>query len=145
MPLATLIHRHPMRAAAAAMLDAERALHEIERRLGWEPPLQSSGARHLVPRIDAVEDEQAWWILAELPGVEPAHLEVVLEDGVLTIEGERRSDGEGREAFRRRIVLRGEIDEEGVTARYQNGLLRVRVPRAQPARPEVLTIPVTVQ
>ena len=88
MPFATLVHRHPMRAAAAAMLDAERALDEIQRQFSTYPSLRYGARRVPAPRISAVESEKEYVITAELPGVEAERLDVAVEDGVLTLSVE---------------------------------------------------------
>ena len=120
--------------------------------------------RVFTPRISAVESEKEFVITAELPGVDPTDLDVVVEDGLLTIKGERRlgspenevaadeeqeTAGAGKPArrpgeFHRRFRFNSEIDEDAVKARYKDGLLTVTVPKAQPPEPEVRTIPVQV-
>jgi len=77
-----------MRGAAAAMLDAERALEEIQRQFSSYPTLRSTRQR-FVPRIEAVEQEDQYLVRAELPGVDSADLDIAVEEGVLTIKGHR--------------------------------------------------------
>lgn len=153
MPFGTLIRTRPSR-AAAALLDAERALDRAGRPAhvyGWT----IRTAPGFEPRVQAVENEREYVVSAELPGVETEDLQVVVEDGVLSVTGlrkgphwsadlpdEERSRHEAR--FTRRIRFNGEIDDAGVSARYRNGLLTVSVPKARPPEPEVRTIPVEV-
>jgi len=146
MPFGTLIRTHPARLAAAALRDAERAQWAGRVPSAWfVRPLGG-----FEPRIDAVEREGEYVISAELPGVEAGDLEVVVEDGVLTLQGLRKGPGWSDELsdeerprhearFTRRIRFNGEIDEAAVGARYRDGLLRVTVPKR---RPEVRSIPV---
>jgi len=154
MAIGTLIRTHPARLAAAALRDAERALERTQR-FG---PVDGWSIRALVgfePRIQAVESENEYVITAELPGVEAADLEVVVEEGLLTLRGMRKGPGWSADLseedrarhvarFTRRIRFNGEIDEAEVTARYRDGLLTVKVPKARPPQPEVRTIPVEV-
>jgi HSP20 family protein len=87
-------------------------------------------------------------IYAFAPGIDPARIEVNLERGVLTIEGERAaaaSPGEARSTahinerfdgrFRRVISLPDDIDPGAVKADYRDGVLHVSVPRRESARP----------
>ena len=155
MSFGTLIQRHPMRHAAAAIFDAERAMDAIQRQFASYPTPRFVDPRPFVPRIDAVETEKQYVITAELPGVEAATLEVCIEDAVLAIKGERRGrseiesrqtegDTESRETFERRIRFNGEIVEEAVQASYKDGLLTVTVPKPEEPIPEVRTIPVQI-
>ena len=105
--------------------------------------------------MNAVESENGYVITAELPGVEQTDLGVSVEDGVLHLSGLRRSAGwsedlsdEDKEKlesrFERRFRFNRDIDEGAVKAQYRNGLLSITVPKAEPPKPEVKTIPVEV-
>jgi HSP20 family protein len=153
MPIGALIHRHPMRAAASAMLDAERALDEIQRSMNSYPTLRVAGGSSFAPHINAVEGENDYAITAELPGVEQSDLSVSIEDGILHLSGIRKSaswsedlsdeEKAKREVrFERRFRFNGEIADDAVKAIYRNGLLEVSVPKAEPPKPEVKSIPV---
>jgi HSP20 family protein len=150
-----------MRSAASAMLDAERALDQVQRQFAHyplarfgDPRVRFSGRGAASPRIDARENETEYVITAELPGVDGTELDVVVEDGVLTLKREVEvvsKESEEAEAkterqlvFQRRIRFNGEIDETSVKATYKNGLLTVIVPKPEVVKPEVRTIPVEV-
>ena len=71
--------------------------------------------------------------LAEVPGLEENDIEVLLEDGVLTLRGEKKSETEDKDRqfseryygrFERRLVLGGEVDEDKVAATFKNGVSR---------------------
>jgi HSP20 family protein len=152
MPFGTVISAHPRFRTTSVLREAERAL-DLAQRLGQRNTQQADSG--FVPRIQAVENESGFVITAELPGVEPADLAVSVEEGVLTLKGERKAPGWSEEAsadekaklstaFTRRIRFNGEIDEEAVSAKYRNGLLTVTVPKRVPPAPEVRTIPVEV-
>jgi HSP20 family protein len=157
MSIGTLVHRHPMRVAASAMLDAERALDEIQRQFTAYPVVRFGTQRPYAPRISAVENEKEYVVTAELPGVEAEHLDVAIEEGVLSIKVEQKSEGgeasepdensaekqdQSRSVFARKIRFNGEIDEAAVSASYKNGLLTVTLPKPEPLVPEVRSIPV---
>ena len=108
------------------------------------------------PSIDAVETDEAYQITAELPGLDASDFSVEVEDGVLTLKGEKKSrhDADAEPAagyrrletrggrFERRMRFGSEVDADAVAATFRNGVLEVRVPKRAEARPEVRTIPV---
>jgi HSP20 family protein len=148
------------------MLDADRAFNELHRQIARRPQVMNTRARAFAPRVRAVENENEYLVSAELPGVEAADLEVLVEDGVLTIKGRKRLAGalpasaekvqgeaEVNEAeaedeayvrFERRLRFSDEVDADAVEASYKNGLLEVTLPKPQESTPEVRTIPVQV-
>jgi HSP20 family protein len=106
------------------------------------------------PPLDYAETEEEIQLAVELPGLEENDIRVSLEDGVLSIEGERadeRSEEKDgfrhtescRGSFRRRVRLAAEVDEEAVKAVYRNGVLNVTLPKVAQPGPEARTIPVT--
>ncbi len=93
------------------------------------------------PRFDTRETETAYILHGDIPGVNQKDIEVRLDDGILSIRGERTHEaGEdcphGRErlfgAFRRSFRLPGQADEEGITATYEDGVLTLTVPKQEP-------------
>ncbi|CAM0998536.1 Low molecular weight heat shock protein [Rhodanobacter sp. Root179] len=103
------------------------------------------------PRVDIREDEQRFVILADIPGVDPAQIEVSMDKGILTIKGERdavaaEKDGKftrverARGAFHRRFALPDSADAEGVTATGKFGVLEIVIPKKAQATPRRITI-----
>ena len=105
-----------MRGAAAAMLDAERALDEIQRQFPSYPTLRGT-RRRFVPRVEAVEREDHYFVRAELPGVESADLDIAVEEGVLTIKGHR---AEGFGAEESTVDVKASADEPAADAEATN-------------------------
>lgn len=113
------------------------------------------GATVFAPPLDYSENDAEIRVAAELPGLEEQDIRVSLEEGVLTIEGERASehseeDDQGfrhvesvRGHFRRAVRLGSEVDENAIVANYKNGVLTVTLPKLAEPSPEVRTIPVT--
>jgi len=105
------------------------------------------------PRIDFTETDTELRVAAELPGLEEKDIKVSLEDGVLTIEGERTSEVKNEDAkqvrhlesfhgkYRRALRLPSEVDGDAVKATYRNGILTVTLPKAPAA--QARSIPVT--
>lgn len=101
---------------------------------------QASRREGFQPVVDVVDAEGAYLIKAELPGVAPDQIEVKVENGVLTLTGERRQESEAEEAGYRRVERRyGRFSRsftlpegtaaESIGAHADNGVLTVTVPK----------------
>ena len=108
------------------------------------------------PSVDVHETDQAYKVVAELPGLEQKDVEVSLSDNAVTISGEKRqehaeADGDrtytertfGR--FQRTIPLAVEVDADKVQARFKNGVLTVEAPKNPAARDKTRRIEVKPQ
>jgi len=136
------------------MLNAERALNSFQRGLFPAAARRQEGdGQSFVPSLHAVENADEYVVTAEIPGVSAEDLSVVVEDGVLTLTGTRKAiewseelEDSEKEAlsstFERRVRFNGEIDEDGVTARSRDGLLRIVIPKPVPPTSEPTEIPV---
>ena len=111
-----------------------------------------TGRMAWMPAVDVREDASALTLEFELPGLEPEHVEVTAENGVLTVRGEKRverKEGSDRRyhlvertygSFSRSFQLPAGVDESQIDAQFENGVLQVRIPKAalpQPRRIEV--------
>ncbi|MEJ2720002.1 MAG: Hsp20/alpha crystallin family protein [bacterium] len=92
------------------------------------------------PSIDVSETAKSMKVTAELPGMRENDIDVILEDGELVISGEKTeetTDGNERRyrretrygSFQRVIPLTGEVDADKVTASFENGVLKVTLPK----------------
>lgn len=125
------------------MRDLDRLFEDSARRAGDSPWL---------PRVDVFEKDANLVVRAEIPGVDPDHIDVEVESGTLTITGTRSFEKdeeieggfhrkeifEGR--FKRTVLLPEGTDADAVTAATKDGILEVSVPK----KPEVLPRKVTV-
>jgi len=101
-----------------------------------------------IPPVDIREEEDRFVLLADIPGVDPKDIEITMEDGVLSIRGERRIEDDGRfkrmerprGTFYRRFSLPDTADPEGIRARGQNGVLEITIPKAQKAQPRRIAV-----
>lgn len=110
----------------------------------WQlPPAFSAGNGFLSPRVDIAETESGLELTAELPGIAEKDIHVEIEDGVLTLRAEhsaeRTEDDEKRKyhlversrgSYLRRFQLPYKAEEDKVEARFDNGVLKVTIPRA---------------
>jgi HSP20 family protein len=105
------------------------------------------------PALDISHDSDRIQIVVELPGVQKKDLELSLQEGVLTIRGERKNLAPTESAknlrserpsgrFVRTIELPVEVDPARLEAVYENGLLTVSLAKAEAAKPQTITIPI---
>jgi HSP20 family molecular chaperone IbpA len=104
----------------------------------------------LTPPVDIFEDPYAITVLADMPGVRPDHLKIDLHDGILTITGHAEAREGSSEAevlreypvgtFQRSFTLSEAIDQEHIQASLKHGVLRLRLPKVERARPRQITI-----
>jgi len=102
------------------------------------------------PSIEVSEGDDRVTVTAEVPGLEEKDVEVLLEDDVLIIRGEKRAENEVKERrfserfygrFERRIPLPFEVEETTVEASFANGVLTVTLPKSPKAEARAKRIP----
>jgi HSP20 family protein len=109
------------------------------------------GTAAWAPALDISERKDAYLVTVELPGVEADDLQVTLEDGLLTIQGERYFAHDSSEqqfhrverrygAFRRSITLPAHVMAEGIEATADNGVLQILVPKMEEATPKRIKV-----
>ena len=103
------------------------------------------------PPVDIFEKNDLLVIRAEIPGVQKEDMDVRIENGVLTLHGERKQEIDVREenahrlervygTFTRSFMLPTTVDATKVTATYKDGVLEVSVPKAETAKPKQIEI-----
>jgi HSP20 family protein len=103
------------------------------------------------PALDIAERKDAYLVTVELPGVKLDDLEITLEDGLLTIQGERHFTDDASDqnfhrverrygAFRRSITLPAHVMADEVEASIEDGVLRILVPKAEEAKPKRIQV-----
>jgi len=104
-----------------------------------------------VPAVDVKEEDDRFVIYVDVPGVETKDIEVTMEKGVLSIRGERKNESidehEGykriertRGSFYRSFALPDTADAERISAKGQNGVLEVVIPKMAPAQARRITV-----
>jgi HSP20 family protein len=118
----------------------------FERPFGLSPFFsESSIQREFSPNVDVNETEKDIRVIAELPGMEPEDIDISLDQNALRIRGEKRADKEeqGKHyyrversygSFQRVIPLPSEVDEDKIDATYKRGILKVVLPKVNPAQ-----------
>lgn len=104
-----------------------------------------------VPRVDIKEEEKQFVIYADLPGIDPAAIEVQMDKGILSIKGERKEEVSSQAerfsrierrhgAFHRRFALPDSADADGITAAGHNGVLEIRIPKRPALTPRRIQV-----
>jgi HSP20 family protein len=103
--------------------------------------------------VDIEETTKEFLIKAELPDVKKDDVKVALEDGVLTIQGERKFEKEEKDRkvhriersygkFLRSFTVPRDVDDKKVMAEFKDGILLVHVPKAEMAKPRLIEVKV---
>jgi HSP20 family protein len=114
----------------------------------------SSSSRASAPCIDIDEDEHGYEVTAELPGLKPDDVHVELDQGVLTISGEKRTgfDDDQRSQrrsrwsersfgrFTRSFTLPSDADPDQLQASFSHGVLTVKVPKSEKSKPRTIDV-----
>jgi len=127
---------------------------------GFDAPLSSFGPsvgrlsswNASWPSVEISETDKELRVVAEVPGLEQKDIEVLLDDGVLTLRGEKRAETEDKERqfserffgrFERRIPLGSEIQEDKVEAAFKDGILTVTLPKSEKAQTKAKRIAIS--
>ena len=126
----------------------------FDRFLDWPGGMEGMGFADV--RLDVSENEDEIIVRAEVPGIDPKNLDIELVGDVLTFSGEKSEsfgdDDKGSErnrphyserrfgAFRRSIQLPTSVQPEAVKAEHRNGLVTIRLKKAESARPRRIQI-----
>ena len=136
---------------------AMRQLRDEMNRAFGESRAMSDGDNNLVagdwmPAVDIQEQDNRYLISADIPGVDPADIELTMDNGTLTLKGERKSESEeeGENGYRRversygsflrRFSLPETADADNISAQGKNGVLEVVIPKAAAVQPKRIEV-----
>jgi HSP20 family protein len=145
--------------------DPFRELEDVSTRLNriFGRPLAGSGSGNQMlvmadwePSVDICETDAAYQIKGEIPGVKKEDVKVTIEDGMLTIQGERKQEKEekGKKfhrvecsygSFMRSFQMPDDADENKVTAEFKDGMINVTLAKSAKAQQKAKTINVAVK
>lgn len=110
------------------------------------------------PAVNVAESKDEFTVTAELPGMKLENISVDFTDGMLTIRGEKTDERTEKEddktyymwerrfgTFQRTLPFPGGIDDKKIAAEFKDGVLTVRLPKAEEAKPKRQTIPITMK
>jgi HSP20 family protein len=111
------------------------------------------GQQEFIPRVDVFESDKEIKITVEIPGMDEKDIHVTIDNGVLTVSGEKSTQQEESHgqyhrmersygSFRRDVVLPSDIDQEKVEATFSKGVLDITLPKPADSMGKVKTIQV---
>jgi len=131
---------------------------EFPRGIDFDPFRRLSSAFELgggdvVPHVEVSEENKFYEISAELPGVEEKDVNLTLQDHMLTVSGDKRSERTEEKkdysvserrygSFRRSFRVPDDVDEDKISAKFDKGVMTVVLPKVATARPKGRTIPI---
>ncbi len=103
------------------------------------------------PAVDVSEDDKEILVSADLPGIDPKQVEITVRDNILSLNGERKAEKEEKGesyhrversygSFSRSFALPSSVDEAKVSAEYQDGVLRIHLPKREEAKPRKILV-----
>ena len=145
-----LIRWEPVRELNSIQSEMNRLFNSF-----FDTPTSNGGSqvRRWIPAMDVVEIEGAFVLRADLPGLSDQDVNIEVEDNVLTVSGERKSEHEERKegyyrverasgSFRRSLTLPEGVDPESLSANFENGVLEIRIPKPEQRKPRKVAITV---
>ncbi len=135
-------------------VDMEQMSHRMDRIFGYLRPCRMAprvGSEIGYFPLDISETEEAFEVEAALPGVKPDDVEVQVHGDTVTIKGKAKeeADEKGKDwlrrerrygVFARSFTLPTDIDAENASADFENGLLKLRLPKSEAARPKTIKV-----
>jgi HSP20 family protein len=124
----------------------------------FDTPTTRSGAgnggaatRRWLPAMDLIETGEHFVLKADLPGMTEEDVSIEVQDGTLTISGERSAEHESHErgwyriersfgSFNRSLTLPDGVDADGISAQFDRGVLEVRIPKPEERKPRRVEI-----
>lgn len=136
-------------------LDDIRHFDDLFNRLVGGSPVSQQPNLLSIP-LDVIEDEGKVTIKAAVAGINPDELEITIENNVLTIKGEHKTEevSENAKVFRREntygsfsrsIRLSPQLNQDGVSANFKNGFVTITIPKVEEEKPKALRIPVQTE
>jgi HSP20 family protein len=103
---------------------------------------------YLTPPVDIYETPESLVVMADMPGIDPAHLDVRVDNDILTLRGQTQPQASGDPRYReytlmsffRQFELGEQIDQDGICADLQHGVLTLTLPKAAKAQPRAITV-----
>jgi len=126
-----------------SLFDLHRRMNRLFDNLLEQGPVDGgsvAGTSLAAPALAVHQDGKQIEITAELPGVNEQDIDLSIEDGVLTLSGEKKSERKDEQGdysersygrFERRLTLPSNIDEERCSADFENGVLKITIPKAE--------------
>jgi HSP20 family protein len=146
-----LIRWEPVRELNTLQNEMNRLFNSV-----FDTPVPNGGnttLRRWIPAMDLVETDDDFVLRADLPGLSEGDVNIELEDNVLTVSGERKSEHEERKegyyrverasgSFSRSLTLPEGVNAEAIKASFDKGVLEIRIPKPEERKPRKVAISV---
>ena len=125
---------------------------DFERFFGWDPEqTEELNEANWSPKVDIYETQDNYVINAELPGLTKDQINIDVNDNTLTIKGEKKFEEKVEKdnyvrversygTFSRSFVLSDNVNTEGITANYKEGVLELTLPKKEEAKPKEIKV-----
>jgi HSP20 family protein len=124
---------------------------ELQRTHEGENGEGSTATAEWAPAVDIKEEPDKFFLQADLPGVKPEDIEISMENGVLTIKGEKKTETESERegykrverkygSFYRRFSLPDTANPDGISAKSNNGVLEIVIPKREAVQPKKINV-----
>lgn len=150
--MSTLIRWEPLR-------EMEGLQNRLNKFFGLAPPRSGGIGQEMMtltewePSVDIAEDDKEWLVKADLPELKKEDVKLTVENGVLSITGERKFEKEEKNkkyhrveraygSFLRSFTLPEDVDGGKVTAEFKDGVLKVHLPKGEQAKPKTIDVKV---
>jgi HSP20 family protein len=144
----TIVRWEPLRELSSLQTEMNRLFNAA-----FDTPStgNSPTTRRWTPAMDLLETDEHFVLRADLPGMTESDVSVELEDNVLTVSGERKAEHEEKRegfyrmerafgTFSRSLTLPKGVDPEAVGAKFDRGVLEVRIPKPEQRKPRRISI-----
>ncbi len=136
------------------LLNMQREIGRVFDNLFSDYDSESSFVAQWVPRVDVVENKDAFMIKAELPGIDKSNVKITLHDNILTIRGDKKQENEEKGinvhriersfgTFERAFSLPTTVKSDKIDASFKDGVLTITLPKVEEAKPKEIEVKVS--
>lgn len=147
-------HEVPTWSPFRDLVNMQREIGRVFDSLFSDYDTEGALAAQWAPRVDVLENKDAFVIKAELPGVDKNNVKITLHDNILTIRGEKKQEKEEKDAdmhriersfgaFERAFSLPTTVKNEKIDASFKDGVLMITLPKVEEAKPKEIEVKVS--
>jgi HSP20 family protein len=147
----TIVRWEPLRELSSLQTEMNRLFNTVFDQPAGAGTGNGGALRRWMPAMDLVETDDHFVLRADLPGMSEDDIKIELQDGALTVSGERKAEHESRDEgfyrverafgqFSRSLTLPKGVDPETVEASFDRGVLEVRIPKPEERKPRRIEI-----
>lgn len=138
-----IVRCNPMRGALGFQDEMSLLLGDF---FGVDKPGDETRFIRWAPRVDIVEQDGGYELVADLPGLKKEDIKIEIEDNMLTLSGERKLEEEKKDKnyrlseryygeFARTFALPENVNRDGIVAEFKDGVLKLEIPKTEKAKP----------